>query len=116
MDYYSVEVRRRWQHAAKAIAEAAGRPVRKLTAENWRETPQVMPRMRLVSVEFEDGEIITCADANDRLAADLGGEVEDAIKALAPTIRLRGGMLYARAIWTVEQKPPGRRTAFGDLI
>lgn len=54
-------------------------------------------------------------DAPDELfASDIG--VEEATYALAPTIRLRRGALCARAAWTVQQEPPGRRTAFWDLI
>jgi hypothetical protein len=115
MDYYSDEVRRRWQRAAQVIAEATGRPVRRLTAEHRRDTPQEMPWMRIVSVEFAGGGTITRNAADELFASDR--EVREAIEALAPTIRVRAGALYARAAWTVEQEPPpGRRTAFGDLI
>lgn len=108
------EVERRWQHAADVITRETGRRVRRLTAELAREDLDSQPSMWLNAVEFADGRV---ADGQRASLLMEVREIENAIHALAPTLRLRRGVLSASATWPFRDRlPRSRRTPFRDLI
>lgn len=113
------EVRHRWQQVAKVIERETGHRVARLTAEQRRATPEDQPAMFLVAVEFADGAHERRPGFEDGLGCEglmRVSEIRQAVEALAPTLRLRRGALSSRRYWIVEREPPGRRSAFRELI